>query len=108
MGSHVVPQEGSLLDVSVTFRNRDGTAQGALVELLRAVTAARGVTLHEGARPFQPLIQIQLTLSASNETASDVLERILNSTGRKVSWSLLRDPNPEAHWGCAVNLLLVN
>jgi hypothetical protein len=97
-GFHVVPAEHALFDVPVTLPGRTRSLAQAIPEILAEAGAASGNRILVGRVPVNLLIRTTTDGGASGERFGDVLERILASTGRAISWRLLYDFGMNAYY----------
>jgi hypothetical protein len=113
---HVVPIETrdvrgqsvayrSPLETRISFPRTRQSIDGLLKIIEQKITEASGVPVHAlpaGANNY--FIQTQLEEAAAQETARDVLRRLLiQDTGKPFSWTMRCEPA----WGCALNPHLV-
>jgi hypothetical protein len=109
---HVVPRQvknsrgewvdqNSILDLPISFPERQRTVFETLETILKAVSQEAGIRVGVGTAPMNTLIRIQTTQGASSEIARDVLIRTLESTKHKLSWRLLYSPGQKLY---ALNL----
>lgn len=100
---HVIPRQvknsrgqwvdqGSILDLPISFPERERTVFETVETVLKAVSQSAGIRVALATAPVKLLISTKTTQSASNEIARDVLVRTLESTKQKLSWRLLYGP----------------
>jgi hypothetical protein len=81
----------SVLDARVSLPDDQRSLYLRIDAVLRAVTAASGTRIINGASG-NLFLQTHLRDGADNEVARDVLMRSLKATGRKLSWQLFYGP----------------
>jgi hypothetical protein len=101
----VLEPVSSILETKITIPDADRS----LYEMCEAIVAAlkpqvKG-TLGLGMIPTNLFLQRRVRGAATNETARTVLLRLLDSSGRKLSWRLLHDPSPPG--SSALNIHIV-
>ena len=94
----------SLLDVSITVDNGNGTALQALENILGAVSQSTRTSVTVGTVPLNLLVQTKVNRGAVKESARAVLMRTLAATNRALSWRLLCQPRANS---CAFNVHVV-
>ena len=88
---HVVPERGSILQVAVSLPDTEGRADRMVFALLDAVNKATGAEIVVGNIPMAHMVRSTIRVTANKEPAQQVLTRILQATGRKVTWHLFYD-----------------
>jgi hypothetical protein len=88
---HVVPLEQALFDTRITLPSRTESLAEALPRILAEAGAASGRRILLGMAPVNLLMQTTTDAHADGERFGEVLERVLASTGRMMSWRLLHD-----------------
>jgi hypothetical protein len=124
---HIVPKAGknakgelidraSRLDVRVTFPDAERTAEATIKLLVDTVnkTASPTTNILLGAGGEKLFNRMKVRTSAKNEIARHVLMRVLESTGLRVTWSLLCtfDPTPDRRTdigdgACGLNFMIL-
>jgi hypothetical protein len=80
-----------ILDARVSLPRAESTLLAFTERLLEAVSQVAGVTVSVGNVPINLAHQRTVVVEAQNEKARDVLTRVLNETGVRLSWRLLYD-----------------
>jgi hypothetical protein len=88
---HIRPDQSSVLDVPVTILETTMTLAEALEALTKSIGASSRQNVALGMAPINLSLQSTTHLMASGESAREVLTRILDATGRRLSWQLLFD-----------------
>jgi hypothetical protein len=91
-------------DISVPAGNR--TAFEMIKAIVAAISQSTGVEVAAGTVPINLLMQTRVDGAAYHENARAVLTRVLEQTGRRLSWKLLYTPTPTK--GYALNIHIVN
>lgn len=100
---HVVPQairardgglqqQPSILDVLVTMAAQERTAEEAITFALRQVADQTGIPVLLGTVPHNLLLQTKVETAVFEQSARQVLLKILSATGQRISWQLFFDP----------------
>jgi hypothetical protein len=107
---HILPKAGknargesvqrvSRLDLRVTFPDAERTADATIALLVDTInkTASPTTNILDGGGATNLFHRTKVRTGAQNEIARHVLMRVLESTGRRVTWSLLCtfDPTPD-------------
>jgi hypothetical protein len=86
---HVLPQS-SILETRVSLLPQAGrNTFDALRSVLGAISSTTGQQVVLGTSPFNLLVQTKMEEGATAETARNLLVRILQGTGKSLSWRLL-------------------
>lgn len=115
-GHHVVPAartgvngltepDASPLETRITVPHREATGLEVMRLLAETITAHTGRPVTPGLMPINRLLQTHVAVEARNETARDVLWRVLQSIGPNLSWQLLCEVGEQGM--CAINIHFV-
>ena len=92
----------SLLETTISVGASDGTALQMLDSILEAVSRKTGSKTWLGSGPTNLLVQTAIHGTPTNASARAILLRVLEATGRRLSWRLLCAPGPVRD--CALNV----
>lgn len=99
---NVVP----LLDARISFPQKERTAHETLLEFCGALQRARGTRVLLMNSPMKLLTNRREKVEATNEMAREVLLRLLDSTGVRLTWHLYWDPGLLA-FGLNIDVVMV-
>jgi hypothetical protein len=85
-------EQGSILDVPIIFLEQERNGIETLEAICAAVREATQTNVFLGTVPQNLLFRYSTREGAVNETARDILVRVLEGTKAKLSWQLFYDP----------------
>jgi hypothetical protein len=114
--AHVVPRQVAVasgrlvpvtpvLDSKITLTPKRRSGLELLEEICRTVSAVSGQVVGVGTVPTNALVQQHVEISAKDEPARDVLEKLIAASGLTLSWRLLYDPGTRDY---ALNLPIID
>ena len=106
---HVVPSQvkdqagkwvnqSSILDLPIIFPKQERTALKTVELMARLLSQAAKIPVTIGIAPWTPLIRQSVDLEGTNESARDVLMKVLNSVEGRFSWQLFYAPSMKSYF----------